>query len=394
MKEYKSHILGVKIDLLTYKQIFDIVEKYLFEQQCHHIVTLNPEICLKAEKNDYYKKIINRAAITIADGFGLTIGALILGTQKSKRMPGRVFLDKLFNLALIHKKSIFLLGGKPSIAQKAKHALEKSYPGLQIVGAEEGIRAESFSTNNKDLINRINQSKADILLVAFGAPKQEFFIHDNKSHLKTIKIAIGVGGIFDYLAGEVPTPSEFVQAIGLEWLFRLFTQKRRLRRVIDATVVFLLTCIKWRLRMMFVYRKNVVGLIRDNKDKILLVTPTWSKDIHWQFPQGGVDRGESEDQAFLREMNEELGTNKIIIQERHPRIHKYKWPKWYKLLRGYKGQKQDLFIAKFTGKENDIDLEKEGELKQVIWVEKDRVLSLLNSVRKKIGKKALQKLDA
>lgn len=394
MNDLETHILGTKIDLLQPDQYDQLFLQWVKSNRLHQILTLNPEIALYAEQHeDFRRKVLNKADLCIRDGFGLGIGAFILGTKTPKRLTGRELLDKILLLAINEDKSVYLLGGRGDTARLAAKNLQKKYSKLRIAGAEEGLTDKSSKADEKKLIERINASNASILLVAFGSPKQDQWIHDHGKALKTVRIAIGVGGIFDYLSGNVPSPPWVFRKLGMEWFFRLLTQKGRLRRIFRAVVVFPLTCLKWRLRIHFRYRKNVVGVIRNKKREILLVSPWWSKVTKWQFPQGGVDNGESPHDAILREMDEELGTNKIIVKKYHPNAYKYEWPKWYQLLRGYKGQDQDLFELEFTGENRDINIEKHGELKKWTWSSKEEVVKKLARSRKMIGKIAIKLLD-
>lgn len=387
-----THILGSKLDLISKQDMRALFRKWMLGHDFNHVITLNPEICLAAEKDDEYHRILKKSALSVDDGIGLQIAAKILGAKMPSRITGREVIDELCQLAVEHKKKLYLLGAKAGVAKKAGKSLSKKYPGLVIAGAEEGIAKSGFSLDSPNLVNRINQSQADILLVAFGAPKQEKWIYHNQNKLKTVRIAVGIGGLLDYLAGKAVQPHPFIQKAGLEWLFRLFTQPRRAGRIFNATAVFLSHVIFWRIRMTFTFRKNVVGAILDKGERLLLVSPAWSKEIKWQFPQGGVDK-ETPAQAILREMNEELGTNKLVIKKHYPNVHRYVWPKWYKIMRGYRGQKQDLFILEFTGSDKDIDIAREGELSHWQWVKKRDVLNQMAPVRRNIGKIVLDNLE-
>ena len=218
------------------------------------------------------------------------------------------------------------------------------------------------------------------------------WINNNRKKLKNTRIAVGIGGLFDYLAEEVPNPPAWVSNVGLEWLYRLITQPERWQRIFSATFIFLNGIFWWKFNMSFIYRENVLGLIQNKKGQILLVSPAWSNTIKWQFPQGGVDDGEEPQDAIIREMSEEIGTDQLKIIKHHPSAYRYKWPKWYRLFRGQRGQKQDIFILKFIGSDKDIKLQKE-ELNAWQWCEKDKVIEELYASRKEIGKIALKLLD-
>ncbi|MBU0668026.1 WecB/TagA/CpsF family glycosyltransferase, partial [Patescibacteria group bacterium] len=134
---------------------------------------------------------------------------------------------------------IFLLGAAPTVAAKAKVKLEKKY-NCTIVGTDDGAATPDNYYNLRELIN---SAEPDILFVAFGAPKQEIWLARNLAHLKSVKVAIGVGGAFDFVSGAVKRAPHIFQKLGLEWLWRLFLQPSRIRRIYRATIKFPLTVI-------------------------------------------------------------------------------------------------------------------------------------------------------
>lgn len=395
MNERQIHILGAKIDLLSRQEVSDRIGQWLQHKKGHYIVTLNPEIALLAEREDGFQKVLNRSDITVADGIGLRIAARIFGIAVPPRITGRQIIDILCKAAIAQKKSLYLLGAGDGVATKAGEVLRRMYPGLRVAGAEQGFAqgVEPSEGDVKAVCSRIDASQADIVLVAFGAPKQERFITQNLKHMTSVKIAVGVGGLFDYLTGVVPAPSVFWRKYGLEWLFRLITQPKRWKRIFNATIVFLTRVMVWKYRIKFKFRRNVVGFIQDRSHShALLVSPWWAQDKRWQFPQGGIDSGESAQAAVLREMGEELGTSAFKILTHIPNVHVYEWPTWYTFVKGYKGQNQDLFVLEFIGKDEDIDLAKAAELHEWRWVSNDHVLSQLAQPRREIGALALEAL--
>jgi N-acetylglucosaminyldiphosphoundecaprenol N-acetyl-beta-D-mannosaminyltransferase len=151
------------------------------------------------------------------------------------------FILNLMPLAQEKNWRIFFLGGKDDVPEFAKKVLQNKYSNLQIVGAETGPfwHEDELKANEelKELVNKINNSQADILLVAFGAPKQEKFIDFFRNDLN-VKVAIGVGGSLDYISGLVPRAPEWIRQVGLEWLYRLFKQPSRIKRIFTATIIF------------------------------------------------------------------------------------------------------------------------------------------------------------
>jgi len=242
----KNSLLGVSIERISQYDIFQLCRQWLTElddtSTCHQIVTVNPEFLMEARKNQNFLRILQQADLRIADGFGLICASIFLYGFKKRllRMTGVEFVHMLAGLCAQAGKKIYLIGAEQGIAEKAAHALQKKFPSLTIVGAEEGMPCDDISR----LIQRIQSAQADVLLVAFGAPKQDLWIAEYKEQLKHVKIAVGVGGTFDYLAGIVPYAPRFIRILGLEWLFRLITQPHRLNRIITAVIRFPLEIIR------------------------------------------------------------------------------------------------------------------------------------------------------
>lgn len=385
MNEQQTHVLGVKIDIDKKTQVSEKILTWVNGDKPHHIVTLNPEIALYAYRNPETLKALNTADLTIADGIGLTFATLFLAGKRVQRIQGRELVNEVLKLSVTNQKSVFLLGGAEHVAQKAGESYCKRFPGLHIVGATHGMTTENFHYDNPDLIALINEAQPDILLVAFGgSDKQELWINKNLENLNTCKIIVGIGGLFDYEAKIVKQPPEFIAKLGFEWLYRLITQPKRWKRIFNAVIVFPWNCFTWKIRSLFVYRKNVVGMIVNNKNQVLLVTPSWADDPQWQLPQGGIDGNESPQQSILREMLEEVGLTNLEIISHLRNVHHYKWPRWHRIHRGYRGQKQDFFLLRYLGDGNDMRISRE-ELKDAKWVDITHFIDELAYVRKEMG---------
>ncbi|MEK7122610.1 MAG: WecB/TagA/CpsF family glycosyltransferase, partial [Patescibacteria group bacterium] len=160
------------------------------------------------------------------------------------RVTGVDFTWMLAELCAKQGKRIYLLGAGKGVAQKCALVLQKKYPSLQIVGAQEGIPKVVTKTSDvydRQLCEKIIAVHPDVLLVAFGAPRQDLWIAQNAHRLPGVRIAVGVGGTFDYLAGVVPYAPKWIRDIGFEWTYRLMTQPYRWRRIVTAVVRFPLT---------------------------------------------------------------------------------------------------------------------------------------------------------
>ena len=151
------------------------------------------------------------------DGIGLKILAPIFGASIIERISGVDFMLEICYAAQKNHKSIYLLGGRGETAQKTSEILLRKYPSLIIKDAKEGLKdANSREKENEDRLNKINESKPDILFVAFGHPKQEFWIEDNLPKLSSVKIAMGGGGSFDYISGTVKHAPRLLRTMRLE----------------------------------------------------------------------------------------------------------------------------------------------------------------------------------
>jgi N-acetylglucosaminyldiphosphoundecaprenol N-acetyl-beta-D-mannosaminyltransferase len=236
----KIDILGVQIDNLDITDLLANVEKFLMDGKQHYIVTPNPEIVIAAQKDKEFLKILNEADISLPDGVGLVWASYYLNKPLKQRITGVDFMLKICEMAEQKNCSIFLLGAKGDVAQKTAEVLMKKFPKLKIVGTESGgeIKLEKLSILNSSLIEKINNAKPDILFVAFGAPKQEKWIYYYLPSLPSIKLAMGVGGAFDFISGKVKRAPRFLQKIGLEWFWRFLLEPWRWKRILTATIKF------------------------------------------------------------------------------------------------------------------------------------------------------------
>lgn len=236
-----AKILGVKIDNVNFKEAMAKIAAFLLVDEVHQIATVNPEFVVAAQSDENFKKILNECNLNVPDGIGLKFGAWMSGQKIGERITGVDLTWEIAKLASENGYSIFFLGAAEGVAQKAAQRIKLVHPDLKIAGIYAGTPDE------EGLIARINNSKADILLVAFGAPKQDKFIFDNKHSLK-VKLCMGVGGTFDYIAGIVPYAPVWMRKLGLEWLYRLFTQPKRWKRIFTATIVFPWLVLKSRFK--------------------------------------------------------------------------------------------------------------------------------------------------
>ena len=220
-------VLGVGFDDVTVEQAVlracEIIER-ADGRNCY-VVTPNPEIVWMARRNEPLTTAINRAWLVLPDGIGVVIGARILGTPlRGGRVPGIDFISALFEKLAESGKSVFLLGAKPGVASLAGQKLAERYPGLIVAGALDG-----YFTENEPIIGQINAARPDLLLVCLGAPKQEQWMAENAGRLD-VALSAGLGGALDVFAGNVKRAPVFFRRTGMEWLYRLIREPRRIKR--------------------------------------------------------------------------------------------------------------------------------------------------------------------
>jgi len=227
-------ILGVRVDDINLNQTIDFINAALNENSCRQIATVNPEFIVEAQKNEQFCQTLKNSDLNIND----SIGIKIFGRLKN-RIPGADLIFHLFELSFQKKLSFYFLGGSGNTAIKGAQLIKDKYPNLEIKGAENGgIIDTNKLINTKDIIARINKVEPDILLVAFGHPKQDIFIDFWKENIKT-KIAIGVGGSLDYIVKSQIRAPKFLRKLGLEWFWRLTLEpKTRWRRIVNAVWIF------------------------------------------------------------------------------------------------------------------------------------------------------------
>jgi N-acetylglucosaminyldiphosphoundecaprenol N-acetyl-beta-D-mannosaminyltransferase len=228
-------ILGVKVHALTNRQTLELIEAFIASGRPHQLTTVNPEFVVAAQQDEAFRHIINNAALALPDGIGLLKAARFLGTTPlPERVAGSDLLIKLAELSHLKGYRLYFLGAQPGVAEKAIEKLRALYPNLQVAGCYAG---SPTLEENEAIVQRILPTQPDILLVAYGAPKQDKWIARNLERLQ-IPVCIGVGGSFDFIAGTAKRAPVRLQHLGLEWLHRMLTQPWRWRRIWNAVPRF------------------------------------------------------------------------------------------------------------------------------------------------------------
>lgn len=263
----KVKILNVQFDVCTKDEalarILDVLKNRSHES-AKQIVTPNPEMLLHAQHNSSFRETLNRSWMSIPDGIGIlwastfqeitkrsgSIGRLFKGLASlivlaffprscrrvfPERITGVDFMESICAVSRDEKIPIFLLGACAGVAEKVKEILEIRYSGVNIVGTFSGS-PEDF--NFPHIHALIAETKPEILFVAYGAPAQELWISRHLSKFPSVKIAMGVGGAFDFLSGLKKRAPKWMRKLGLEWFYRLLKEPSRIKRIWNATIKF------------------------------------------------------------------------------------------------------------------------------------------------------------
>lgn len=225
----RIRILDLPVDRISYPAWMQLIEDWIqADSGAQHVCTVNPEFIMIARQDPIFFSILNRAALCVPDGVGLLWASRRLGNPIAERITGSDGVPLIAGRAAERGWRIFFLGAGEGIAQKAADILCQRFPGLRVAGTYGGSPAES---EEDDIVAMINQAKADILFVAYGAPQQDKWIARNLPRLD-VSMAMGIGGSLDFIAGEVARAPAWMRRRGLEWCYRLLRQPWRFRRML------------------------------------------------------------------------------------------------------------------------------------------------------------------
>ncbi|MFH0490882.1 WecB/TagA/CpsF family glycosyltransferase [Lactiplantibacillus plantarum] len=189
------------------------------------VVTANPEILMYAREHPDYQQVLTQADYITPDGIGVIQGAQILGTPLPERITGYDTLLTLLEWGSQQHQRIFLLGAKPAVLKQVTTIVQRDYPGIVVAGARDG-----YYDDEQTVVDQIVAAQPDMVFVATGFPKQEFFIAEHRQRLDALWM--GVGGSFDVIAGAVKRAPLFWQKHHVEWLYRLIQEPSRFKRIL------------------------------------------------------------------------------------------------------------------------------------------------------------------
>lgn len=218
-------ILGTPVTPFdSFEEAVRCAREHITAGQKTFCVAINPEKVERACHDPALRRVIQTANLRICDGVGVLLAAFLLYGKKLARCTGVDLFLELNRVSAIERWKIFLLGGTADSNAGARAALIQRFPGIQIAGWRDG-----YFTDSGAVLDEINASGADILFVALGSPRQEFWIAEHLNRLRPA-LCMGVGGSFDVLSGKVSRAPLLFRRTGTEWLFRLLSQPSRIRR--------------------------------------------------------------------------------------------------------------------------------------------------------------------
>lgn len=222
------NILGIPVHNVTREETMLQLLHMARSQRAHHVVTVNPEFIMLARRDQAFRNILLNASLAVPDGVGVILASRLKKKRIAERVTGVDTIRGFARVARDNGLSLFLLGAAPGVAERTAQVLLDENPGLKIAGTFAG---SPHPDDEEEICRRIESARPDVLYVAYGPPRQDLWIDRTRKRLK-VPVAVGVGGSFDFIAGETQRAPLWMQRAGLEWLDRLLRQPWRWRRML------------------------------------------------------------------------------------------------------------------------------------------------------------------
>ena len=236
-------LLGVRFDRLTKQEALDRMERAFGRGEARKVYIVNAHTLNLAWSEPEFRSVLNQADLLLNDGSGVQIAGRLAGRPFADNLVGTDLTPLLCERAAASQVSVFLLGGGPGVAERAGESLKRSVPGLKMAGTHHGY----FTAGEEQaVLDGINDSGAGILLVAFGNPLQEAWIHRNADRLRC-DLCVGIGGLVDHLGGRLRRAPRWVRRAGIEWVQILLQQPHKWRRYLIGNPLFLWRAVRSRL---------------------------------------------------------------------------------------------------------------------------------------------------
>ena len=239
----RETFLGIPADVITNKEATERIRAMLAENRAHFVASVNPEICVAALYNKELRQVLLSADMGTPDGVGIVLSSRLRGGKIRERVTGIDLMMDLMPVAVAGGYSVFLYGAAEGVAEEAARRLQERFPGLVIAGTHHGyVKAEEEA----EVARKIAASGADLVFVGTGSPRQEMFVA-KFGEATGAKVLMVVGGSFDVISGRLQRAPVLFQRMGLEWLYRVCQQPRRLQRLLVLPYFLFLSLKEGRL---------------------------------------------------------------------------------------------------------------------------------------------------
>lgn len=242
MKEIKIKYYNLWLNSINYDNAKCIIEEFLSQCGVHSILFVNAHYFNLAQKDEEYREVLNNSDLLLNDGIGIKLGGMLQGFLFKQNMNGTDFIPFVLNYYCSKSKyGVFLLGGKPGVAE----GVYEQRRDLNIKGFQHGYFLDE---ENQKIIDKINESKSEFLIIGMGSPIQEKWLEKHREHLNNVKICICGGAILDFMSNSVPRAPQIIRNLGMEWVFRLCLEPKRLgNRYLIGNIKFIYSVFKLRL---------------------------------------------------------------------------------------------------------------------------------------------------
>lgn len=221
-------LFGVRVHAVSMDEAVRYILHFARERSLHQVVTADSSMVVMAQSDHHLQDIINRADLVTPDSIGILWACRRYGIAMPERVSGADLVTRLVQASAQNGIKLYFLGAQPGVAEEAAQRLRTRYPGANIVGCHHGY----FSPDEEpQVIQSIREAQPDVLCVAMGIPKQEKWIDLHRNTLE-VPVSIGVGGTFDVLSGRMRRAPLWMQRIGMEWLWRVGQNPRKISKVI------------------------------------------------------------------------------------------------------------------------------------------------------------------
>lgn len=220
-------LLNVRVDRVDFAAAMGRVRQAIQARRPCQIVTVNVDFVKLAKADSAYRRLINTADLSVADGMPLLWAARLIGAPLPERITGTDLVLGCAQMAATEGHRLFLLGAAPGVADQAAAELERRFPGLTVCGVYAPPFGPWAEDEDRQIVERIQAARPDVLFVAFGAPRQDVWIREHMAELN-VPVSVGIGGTLNFLAGKIRRAPQWMQDFGLEWLYRVVQEPGRL----------------------------------------------------------------------------------------------------------------------------------------------------------------------